>query len=361
MRLQLVIALGALGTLGALGVAPAWAQEIEERETGDGAVDASLAIYADDDETTVITSLVDGELKLPVPAVIDAHVLVDAVSSASVDVVSAATPVWTENRIELGANVVARVADMDISAGYLTSGENDWRSHTVLVGLRREMFQKNTTLSLGYAFTDNRIGRAFDPNFQRDLVVHGAELGLSQLLDKKTLVSATYTLQRSDGYHASPYRFVTTATGLASPELHPDERTRHGVTLRMLRAIGDATSIDVQYRLYADGWGILSHTGTVAWTRELGETVDVRIRARGYYQGAADFYRESYEMPMRFMSADRELGTFWDAGGGAKLSWTGERLALDLKLDGIYYRFLDFARLEGRVALVTSGGIRWSW
>jgi hypothetical protein len=355
MRLQLIAAIIALGS------ASAWAQEVEDREPGEGAVDASVAVYADDDDTTVLTSLVDGEIRLPVPAVVDAHVLVDAVSSASVDVVSAATPVWTENRVEFGASVVARLAGVDVSAGYLTSGENDWRSHTVLAGVRRQMFQKNTTVSVGYAFTDNRIGRAFDPNFERDLVVHGAELGLSQLLDDKTLVAASYTLQRSDGYHASPYRYVTTATGLASPELHPDDRTRHGVTLRALRAIGDAASLDVQYRAYADGWGVMSHTGTVAWTRELGEPLDVRVRARGYYQGAADFYQQTYEMPMRYMSADRELGTFWDAGAGVKLSWTGERWAFDAKVDGTYYRFLDFARLDGRVALVTAGGIRWSW
>jgi len=304
MRLQLIVATVVLGAV------PAWAQEVEDRAPGEGAVDASLAMYADDDDTTVLTSIVDGEVRLPVPVVVDAHALIDAVSSASVDVVSAATPRWTENRIELGARALARLAETDVSAGYVTSGENDWRSHTITAGVRREMFQKNTTLALGYAFTDNQIGRAYDPSFERALVVHGAELGLSQLLDDKTLLSASYTLQRSDGYHASPYRYVTTASGLASPELHPGDRTRHGVTLRALRAIGEAASVDVQYRAYADGWGVLSHTGTVAWTRELGEAVDVRIRARGYYQSAADFYRETYAMPMRYMSADRELNTF---------------------------------------------------
>ena len=355
MRLQLAIGLAIL-----LAATPALAQ-VADQEPGEGAVEGAISLYADDDETTVVTTLVDGSVRLPVPVTVDAHALVDAVSSASVDVVSAATPRWTENRIELGARAIARLAGSDVTLGYQTSGENDWRSHAVLVGLRRELAQKNTTLSLDYAFTDNRVGRAFDPVFTRDLIVHGAELGLVQLLDARTLLSATYTLQRSDGYHASPYRYVTTATGLASPEVHPEDRTRHAVTLRALRAIGEATSVDVQYRAYADGWGVRSHTATVAWTWEMSETIDLRLRARAYSQGAADFYRERYEMPMRFMTADRELGTFWDAGGGVKLSWTGEHLALDAKVEGTYYRFLDFARLDGRVALVTAGGLRWSW
>lgn len=354
MRLQLILAVLAATTAAARA-------QVDEREPGEGTVETSLSVYTDDDETRVVTSLVDGQVRLPVPVVVDAHALVDAVSSASVDVISAATTVWTENRVELGASAVARLAGTDLSGGYSTSGENDWRSHTVLVGLRRELFEKNTTLSASYAYTDNRIGRAYDPMFARDLVVHGAELGGSQLLDERTLVGVSYTLQHSVGYHASPYRFVTTDTGLASPELHPGDRTRHGVTLRVLRAVGDAASVDAQYRLYVDGWGVRSHTGTLAWTRELGDAVDLRIRGRGYYQGAADFYRETYEMPMLYMSADRELSTFWDATVGMKLSWTGERWAFDAKLDGSYYRFLDFARLEGRVALVTSGGVRWSW
>jgi hypothetical protein len=356
MRLQLIAMLAALAA-----AAPASAQEVDEREPGDGTVETSVALYADDDETTVVTSLVDGQVRLPAPVVVDAHALVDAVSSASVDVISAATTVWTENRVELGASAVARLAETDLSAGYVTSGENDWRSHTALLGVSRQIFEKNTTLSAGYAYTDNRIGRAYDPMFERSLVVHGGEVGVSQLLDDRTLVGATYTVQHSVGYHASPYRFVTTASGLASPELHPGDRTRHGVTLRVLRAIGDAASLDAQYRLYSDGWGVRSHTGTIAWTRELGDTIDLRIRARGYYQGAADFYRETYDMPMRYMSADRELSTFWDTTLGLKLSWTGERWAFDAKIDGSYYRFLDFARLEGRVALVTAGGVRWSW
>jgi hypothetical protein len=61
------------------------------------------------------------------------------------------------------------------------------------------------------------------------------------------------------------------------------------------------------------------------------------------------------------MTVDRELSTFWDAAGGVKLGWKGERFELSGKVDGILYKFEDYARLRGRVALVTGLGATWSW
>ena len=61
------------------------------------------------------------------------------------------------------------------------------------------------------------------------------------------------------------------------------------------------------------------------------------------------------------MSLDRELSTFWDAGGGVKLGFRGDTWHADAKVDGLYYRFIDFSRLDGRVAIVADvgGGVRW--
>jgi hypothetical protein len=361
MRLQLIgIAVAVAIALIASAAAPAVAQ-VADTEPGDGTAEATVGVYADDDETTVITSLVNGSVRLPVPVVVSAHALVDAVSSASVDVVSAATSRWDENRIELGADAAIRAAGTDATIGYTTSGENDWRSHSIEVGLARELARKNTTIALGYGFTHNRVGRAEDPTFADELVVHGGQLALTQVLGERTLGSIAYTVQRSTGYHASPYRYVTAADGTSRPETHPDERLRHAVTVRVLRAIGGATSIDAQYRIYADDWGIASHTVTAAIAHELTDSIDLRVRGRGYYQGRAAFYRETYEMPMQYMTADRELSTFWDAGGGVRLAWHGEHVEVSAKADAIYYRFLDYARLAGRVAVVTGGGLTWRW
>lgn len=358
MRLQLIT----LAVAAAIGAAPRVAQaQVDTTEPGDGTATGTVSVYADDDDTTVVTSMVDGSLRLPVPVMISAHALVDAVSSASVDIVSAATGRYSENRVELGATATGRAADTDATVSYTTSGENDWRSRSVEVDVARDLARKNTTLALGYGYTHNRVGRAEDPTFARELVVHGGQLALTQVLGPRTLASIAYTVQRSTGYHASPYRYVSDAMGGTRPETDPDERLRHAITVRVLRAVGAATSIDASYRLYVDDWGITSHTATASIAHELGDTLDLRVRARAYYQGRAEFYRETYDMPLAYMTADRELSTFWDAGGGIRLAWHGDHLEIAAKADATYYRFLDFARLAGRVAVVTGGGITWQW
>jgi len=58
---------------------------------GSGAVAGRAHVYVDDDHTTIGTGLVDGTVALPADLAVDAHALVDVVSSASVDVVSNAS------------------------------------------------------------------------------------------------------------------------------------------------------------------------------------------------------------------------------------------------------------------------------
>ena len=354
MRLQLIIP---------LVLAPAIARaQVTDAEPGKGDAKGSLAMYADSDHTTVVTSVAEGSVRLKQPVVVNAHALIDAVSSASVDVVSAATARFTENRVELGTNAQIGFSQAtEGTIGYTHSGENDWQSHAIELGLTRDLAKKNAKLTLGYGFTRNYVGRAHDPSFEKQLDVQGAQLGLSQVLGKKTLATLAYTLSYASGYQGSPYRFITLMNGFSAPESPPEARTRHAFTGRIMHVFGDANVVDAQYRLYVDDWGILSHTAELAYTRELSHAWSLRLRARGYRQNHASFYEETYDMPMRYMTVDRELSTFWDGMAGLKLAYLGETWDLDAKLDGIVYRFEDYARLRGRVAVVTGLGVTWRW
>jgi uncharacterized protein DUF3570 len=356
LRLQLIIAVALV-----VASTAAYAQVTDE-EPGTGDVKGSVAYYGDSDKTTVFTSVAEASVRLPNPVIVNGHALVDAVSSASVDVISAATTRFKENRIELGANAqIGFSQSTEGTLGYTHSGENDWQSHALELGLARDLAKKNAKLSIGYGFTRNYVGRTHDPNFEKTLDVHGAQIGLSQILDEKTYASITYTLSAVSGYQGSPYRFVTTMDGIAAPESPPEERMRHAVTLRMMHMFGTKSVVDAQYRLYLDDWGVLSHTAEAAYTYQLAETWTLRLRVRGYRQNHASFYEETYEMPVRYMTVDRELSTFWDTTGGLKLAYLGENWNLDAKVDTIIYRFEDYARLKGRVALVSGLGVTWRW
>jgi hypothetical protein len=354
LRLQLILAI-------ALASNVAHAQ-VSDEEPGKGDVKGSVGMYSDSDKTTVVTSVAEGSVRLPQPVTVNAHALVDAVTSASVDVISAATARFSENRVELGTNAqIGFSQSTEGTIGYTHSGENDWQSHAIELGFSRDLAKKNAKLSIGYGFTRNYVGRAHDPTFEKTLDVHGAQIGLSQIVDKKTLASLSYTLSSLSGYQGSPYRFITTMDGVAAPESSPEHRLRHAITGRVMHMFGTANVVDAQYRLYFDDWGISSHTAELAYTRQLAEKWTLRLRARGYRQSHASFYEETYEMPMRYMTVDRELSTFWDATGGVKLAYLGENWDLDAKVDTIVYRFEDYARLKGRVAIVSGLGATWRW
>ena len=111
----------------------------QDAEPGEGQATTRLLIYSDDDATQVVTSAVDAQVALPGKVEIGTHALVDAVSSASVDVISAATERWDENRVELGARAAWEVSEVGLSLGYTRSQENDWLSHSVVLGGQKEI------------------------------------------------------------------------------------------------------------------------------------------------------------------------------------------------------------------------------
>jgi hypothetical protein len=353
VRLQLVI-----GAAIALHASIGGAQDVAP---GEGQATSRLLVYSDDDSTQVVTSTVDAQVAIPGNVQIGTHALIDVVSSASVDVVTAATGRWDENRVELGARAGWEVADVGLSVGYTRSQENDWLSHSIVVGGQKELFARNTVLAGFYSLTLNTVGRASDPNFERSLDAHNGEVSVSQLVDPKTRVGAAYTLQVLSGFLSSPYRFVVASDGSRGPERHPDSRVRHALSASVVRSLTRSLSGRAAYRFYLDDWGIRSHTVSLRLAAEPHRRVLVGIEGRGYIQNRADFYRGVYPTSFRYMSFDRELSTFWDAGGIADAQVTVGPVIADAKVGVIYYKFDDFPALPDRTALIAGGGAKVVW
>lgn len=351
MRLQLIAAIVAAAT-------PALAQEAGAPGSGEAA--GRLLVYSDDDATSVVTSVLDAEAALGAGLSAGAHVLVDSVSSASVDVVSAATGRWDEIRVELGARLGARVAGTGLSAGYTRSEENDWQSDALSVGADRELFQRNTRVAISYGLGLNQVGRAMDPTFERSLDSHSVEVSVSQLIDEQTRLGAAASAQVLSGFLSSPYRFVEAADGSRGPERHPDSRLRRALSAHGVRSLLPQLAAHLSYRVYSDDWGVVSHTASAQLVVEHGRWLG-RLEGRYYWQDRADFYRETYETSFRFMTADRELATFWDAGGSAQVAARLGPVTADLKLGAVHYRFKNFAALPRRTAVLAGGGARLAW
>ena len=316
---------------------------------------SKVQVYTDSDHTQVISPVVEGRTDIDADTSVSLGYLVDVVSSASVDIVSQASPREmhdTRHQVSLGASHV--LDTFTLAATYSFSKENDYLSHTLGGSLQDELFDKNTTLALGYGISLDTVGRSGDDNFARDLTVQHVSLTWTQLVSAKIATQVAYELGYASGFQSSPYRFVPVRSSLqAAPmewlmETDPDTRWRHAIVLGANRAVGNG-SIQGDYRLYFDDWGITSHTLGARYFVRLGNAIELRLRERLYTQGAASFYQSLYTMPARYITYDRELSPLWSETFGAKLTiGISDHLEGELKADLFYYSYADFAPLQSR-------------
>ena len=356
-------------------------EEVKDPIDGDAEVRESL--YTSTDNTVISTTSADltfspGETGLT----FSGGYLADIISSASVDVVSAATPRgrFTELRNQGSGGLAYERGLWTANAGYVFSDENDWTSHTGSVGLGRDFNMRTTNLTGGYVFVDNQVFRADDDNFRDGMRTHAGNLTLTQVLGKKTTSRLSGFFGYNTGFQSSPYRYVPvgalpgrtpdlrTCDGAAACPLerHPRTRGRYALAATMLHYVGKnkPASIRADYRFYGDTWEVFSHTVTVAYTLDLADHWQLRLRSRTYFQDDAFFYRERYADLRRYLTVDRELSTFFHQLTGAKLTFkTGllkrlDDLRIDVKGDVMYFHFFNFARLPWRVAGVVEAGLR---
>lgn len=347
MRLQLALLLFA-------GVASA-----------DNSFTSKVQVYADSDHTQVISPVVSGSADVAPDTTVTLGYLADIVSSASVDIVTQASGKTIHDvRHQVTAGLAQKLGTITAHGGYSFSRENDYLSHSLSLGADDELFDKNTTIGIGYALGLNTVGRADDMNFSRSLTVNTVSASLTQVVNERAIVQLTYELGDAEGFQSSPYRFVPIRGSLtAAPsqwflENDPDSRWRHALVLGANHAIGTDSSVQADYRIYHDTWGITSHTVGARFITSLSKKLELRLRQRFYTQDAASFYQQVYATPQKYMAYDREMSPLWSETLGAKLSYMlAAHVEGELKLDGFYYSYSDFAPLSSRVGVNVGLGV----
>lgn len=324
---------------------------------------ASSTIYvrSDSDRTTVVSPQVhvaaeSGE------ATVETTYAVDAWTGASVDVVTAATSAIHEVRNELTLGVGYETKVARLSASYRYSTEPDYWSHGLVLGVKRELAHKNTTLGLDLLLSSDTVGRAEDPLFRESLRSGGARLAVTQILDRRTLMELSWETTRLDGFQASPYRFVaicdmgTCASGAAFcvPEDVPTGRLRNAAVLRTRRALDVQLSAGLDYRFYFDSWGLRSHTIQPDLTYRVSGNGIVSVRYRYYTQNEARFYRPRYFdlATTGYVTRDRKLSAFYAHEIGAsylhrfELGESGNVLVVGIRASESYLDYLEFVGLR---------------
>ena len=331
----------------------------------DTGFDSKIQIYSDSDHTTVVSPVVAARADVAADTNVSAGYLVDAVTSASVDVVSQASPTTfhdVRHQFSLGASHAFDTITPRV--GYTFSTENDYLSHTIDVNVTDDLFDKNTQLALGYSVSFNTVGRSGDENFARRLDVHHLAASWSQTISPRLVTQLTYELNYSDGYQASPYRFVPirqsadAAPDFWVPETDPRTRWRNALVGGANLAVGEASSLQGDYRIYVDDWGITSHTLGARYFIALAKRVELRLRERFYTQSKASFYQSVYMAPAKYIVYDRELSPLWSETLGAKLVYGfTAHVEGELKLDGFYYSYADFVPLRSRTGANIGVGV----
>ena len=284
---------------------------------------------------------------------LSAQYYVDAVSNASIDVVTTASPFReTRKAWELGAETVVRDATLSMSVS--RSREPDYLADGFNADVAHEVFGGMTTVSLGFTRGHDMVGKKGIAGWIDEAMHWQYRAGLTQILTPRWLVSLNAEALADSGYLGSPYR-AARVFGAYVPERNPRTRSASAFKLRTIvdtGALVDRSSVRAEYRAYRDNWAIRSGTTELGASKYLGERFLLDGTLRRYTQTAALFYSDNATAETQYVSRNRQLGAYSSTGVGAKLSYTypGLPAGWDLRLNASYermqYRYKDFTDLR---------------
>lgn len=230
----------------------------------------------------------------------------DAITGASrpVDDANAANKSFAKDRNEfnLGFSLPG------FSGSYYYSTESDYIGRMATVSSNIDFNQKNTNLSGFYSYGWDDIS-PLGADTSHTKIAHSANMTLTQALSPVVIVRFGADISLHDGFQSNPYRTVN-AGGQILPENHPLQRTRGSVFFKVNRYFDTETSLNVEYRYYADDWDIKSHTLGFYFHQYFNNKVLIRYRYRYYQQTQAEFYRKTYPVVQPFMTSDYKLEKF---------------------------------------------------
>ena len=246
----------------------------------------------------------------------------------------------------LGA-VSRQFGDHRAEIEFSRSEEDDYVSRGIAITDTLELNQKNTTLRFGLNYLDDTV---LVPGLgDRDKRTTDFFAGVSQLLDKDTVISANLTLGHAEGYLNDPYKlvqrteFITLPDGLGGTinvpivnvyrENRPDSRFRQVLQLGARHYFEPVdAALDGILRFSHDSFGVFSQTVQFEWRQQVGKNLQAVPFIRYYHQNEADFFTNTLDAfpgtpsgnpngSGPNYSADYRLSSFDSLSGGLRLSY----------------------------------------
>ena len=275
---------------------------------------------------------------------------VDAVSNASIDVVTTASP-YREQRTEYGLGADYAYRDSRITLATSTSREGDYTANRFGLDIAQETFGGMTSVSLGFTRGNDQIGKTNAPEFAETATHWQYRLGVTQILSPRWIMSANAEVLSDDGFLGSPYR-IARVFGAAVPERTPRTRSGRAVKFRVLGDLNARDAMHLDYRYYWDTWDIKAHTVEAGYTRHFGDLWLADTALRYYTQSRALFYSDNAGSETSYVSRNRQLSTFNSIGLGAKVAYTLRHAVgpYDVKINAAYeysqFKFTDFTDIR---------------
>ena len=212
-----------------------------------------------------------------------------------IQIMSGATIQDTRDDASLHGNYYTDEGRIGFGGGYST--ENDFTSKFFSTDGELHFNEKNTTLSGGLSSSFDEITPTqadqypTRPHFKTKESYAGF-LGLSQIIDRRSIIQGSFSYNFNTGYLSDPYKEVFQIGGHTQyGDSRPDQRHQFAFLLRYNRHIEETEStIHLSYQYYIDTWGISSHTAELAWYQNFGDAFQIAPLIRYYSQSSADFY-----------------------------------------------------------------------
>jgi hypothetical protein len=360
-----------------------------------------LSGYSDTNSVAVYTPAINASLVSPTAGWnVGGNFIVDAVSAASPDIVSSASPPFEEFRYAGGVTGGYKPGLVGAQASLSSSSSPDYVSYTAGGRVTMDLNDKLITPTLGYSYSYDRVGRGTNPpNFLNDfnplkgyIHTHEIEAGVTFVMSPTSLllVGGTMSLERGDG--SQPYRYIPmfdpvniapfmpagatvdlvnrTRLPVKPLEQLPTERDRFAIGARYNKRLQNAT-FRIDQRFYLDTWGMKASSTDGRYMVDLSRHLRVWPHLRLHAQTDTNFYNLVYTANLAangqitvplYRTGDRELSPLITAtaGGGVRLALgnpEGEvKYGLTLVGDVMYTRFLKALYVTTRTAVYGSVG-----
>lgn len=233
------------------------------------------------------------------------------------------------------------------SYGANLSSENDYEALGGSLDIERDSQSRQSTFSAGLGLSSDTIFRSGGSDTPTPLAATDsttnlgkgerntwdAMVGVSHIINKRTVGQMNLTYSLSQGYHTDPYKVISAIDVDGNIvdtfyESRPGERNRTSLYSKLAhQLVNSENTLHASYRLYQDDWNIRSHTIDLKYRNALPNHQFIEPHIRLYRQTAADFYKHhlsiDQDVNVRFpensyVSADYRLDRFWSYTAGLK-------------------------------------------